>query len=282
METFHPGRLLWAAADEDAAAVTLCGWPMDATASFRAGSRFGPQAIREASHGLEDYSPELDAEVPAGFVYDAADLVLPFGNVARALDLIRAHTAATIAAGRLPFGLGGEHLASMAAIESALEAHPDLVVVQLDAHTDLREHYIEEPLSHATFLWHIGRRIGFERIVQLGVRSGSREEFGLGTFFASDVVPALADVRAHVGNRPVYLTLDIDVADPAAAPGTGTPEPGGLSARELLTAVRELGRLRLVAADIVEVLPAYDTGGITAMLAAKCLRELLIRVSERR
>ena len=276
MEVIRPGRPLWAQGEPASPRFSLLGVPFDGTASFNPGSREGPLAIRAATHGLEDYSPALRRAVPDGFLEDLGDLELPFGNPAAVVDRTESAVGEIAAKGRIPFLLGGEHLVTLGALRALHKAGP-FALVQLDAHADLRRGYLGEGLSHASVVHHAQELLGAAHVLQLGIRSGSEEEMGRALFLREDWSPAAArDALEAIGDLPLYLTLDIDVADPACAPGTGTPEPGGWTARDVLEAVRLFGGRRLVGADIVEVLPSRDPAGITALLAAKCLREILI------
>ncbi len=276
MDTIHPGRPLWAQGDAGSPRVAILGVPFDGTASFNPGSREGPLAIRAATHGLEDYSPVFERAVPDGFLADLGDIEIPFGNPAAVLDATEEATREILAQGRLPFLLGGEHLVTLGALR-ALRRQGEFALVQLDAHADLRQDYHGMSLSHASVVYHAQELLGPGRVFQFGIRSGCEEELRRARFLHEGWSPGAArDALAQIGDLPIYLTIDIDVADPACAPGTGTPEPGGWTAREVLEAVRLFGGRRLCGADIVEVLPSRDPAGITALLAAKCLREILI------
>lgn len=279
-----PGRFMAAMADYADARVVLLGAPLDATGTYRPGTRFGPARIREASYGLEEYSPVLDRSLAEVAYHDAGDLELPFGAPAAALDIVRTAMGLLAADGKVPVLLGGEHLITLAAVE-ALLATPggrDLVVVQIDAHADLRDTYYGQKLSHATVMRRIYERVGAGRLVQLGIRSGEREEFAFGRrnthLFAEDVLAPLQKVLAELGNAPLYLSIDIDVLDPAWAPGTGTPEPGGIDMKELLAAIHALADCTIIGADLVEVAPTLDPTERTAIAAAKIVRELLLSV----
>ena len=164
------------AAYEDAD-IVLFGAPFDGTTSFRPGTRFGPPAIRSESFGIETYSPYCDRDLTDCRIFDGGDLELPFGNPQRALEQIEAFSRQIHQDGKIPFMLGGEHLISLAAVRAALERYPDLHILHFDAHTDLREDYLGETLSHATVLRQIWNLVGDGRIHQFGIRSGERDEF---------------------------------------------------------------------------------------------------------
>jgi len=253
---------------------------MDYTVSYRPGSRFGPEAVRSVSVALETYSPEQDDDLERIKCCDLGDLELPFGNVATSLKRIEETARELAGTGKFPLFIGGEHLITYALVKGVLPFYPDLAVVHFDAHADLRREYMGEELSHATVMRHVVEMVGAGNLYQLGIRSGTREEFAaarqVARIYPGQVLEPLAEVLEEVGTRPVYLTLDIDVVDPAFAPGTGTPEPGGCTAREILQAVRTLGRARVVAMDLVEIAPDHDLSGRTALLGAKIIREALL------
>lgn len=279
----YSGNVFIASSDDYAAAkAVIYGMPMDFTVSFRPGSRFGPARIREVSVGLEEYSPYLDRGLEEIVYFDAGDLLLPFGNAARSLEMIGEYVKGLLADGKLPIGLGGEHLVSWPVIREMYAKHAELAVIHIDAHADLREHYEGEALSHATPIRKAAELIGGENIYQFGIRSGTREEFAYARehlhFYPFEVVEPLRKVLPELAGRPVYVTIDIDVLDPSAAPGTGTAEAGGITSRELLAAVHEIARsdVRVVGADVVEVAPAYDPTEQTQIAAAKLVREMLL------
>jgi agmatinase len=264
----------------DEAEWVLMGVPMDFTASFQAGSRFAPPRIREASYALETYSPKLDADLTERPLHDAGDLELPFGQVEPSLALIREAARTVLAAGKHWIALGGDHLVALPLIEEALTHHPDLVVVHWDAHTDLRDSYLGQRLSHATVMRRVAERLGDGRVYQFGIRSGTREEFEWAKvhtrLFPDRVAEPLRACLGEWAGRPVYLTLDVDVLDPAFLPGTGTPEPGGITAEEAFAGVLALVGTHLVGIDIVETMPAADLSWRTAVTAAKLVRELAL------
>ncbi|UOQ87103.1 agmatinase [Gracilibacillus salinarum] len=267
---------------EDADAI-LYGMPMDWTVSFRPGSRFGPNRIREASLGLEEYSPYLDRHLEEVTYFDAGDIPLPFGNAQRSLEMIQSYIEQILAKGKFPLGLGGEHLVSWPIIQAIYQKYPDLAVIHIDAHADLREEYEGEALSHSTPIRKVCEKIGPENVYSFGIRSGDRDEFRYakesGMHMAKyEVAEPLKKVLPSLAGRPVYVTIDIDVLDPAFAPGTGTAEAGGISSKELLEAIHLIARsdLRVVGADLVEVAPNYDPAEQTAIAASKFVREMLL------
>ncbi|MBI4494246.1 MAG: agmatinase [Chloroflexi bacterium] len=254
--------------------VVLVGAPLDLTESFRAGTRLAPQRIRQASDVLESYSPRLDRDLVDLRLADAGDLDLDGLSLPEALAAIEA-TVAQIRRAGLPVLLGGEHTATLAAFTALKRALPGTMLLHLDAHLDLRAAYQGEALGHATWLYHVGRRWGFDQIVQLGVRSGTREEYRLAATCAwsSPGLELPARVREQLARGPVYVSIDIDVLDPACAPGTGCPEPGGPRYDELEGLLHSLAGLRVVGVDVMEVLPEADPAGITAVAAARLVRE---------
>lgn len=258
----------------------LFGIPMDFTVSFQPGTRFGPQAVRTVSIGLEEYSFYQQSSLADVKYFDAGDIDLPFGNTQLSLERIEKVAADIHATNKTPIAIGGEHLVTWPLVKAAKEYYPDLAVFHFDAHADLRENYIGEVYSHATVMRHVGNLVGFENLYQFGIRSGSAEEFVFANenvnFYFDKVLEPLKEVAKTWDGRPIYLTIDIDVVDPAFAPGTGTPEPGGCTSKEILQAILVMVELPIVAVDLVEVLPAMDPSQRTAALAAKLIREALI------
>jgi len=257
----------------------IIGAPFDGTVSFRPGARFGPAAIREASDGLETWSPLLDADLESLSYADAGDLDLPMGSVETALAIIHEAVQDALNDGAVPFVLGGEHLVSLPAIRAVTELYPEVVVIQLDAHADQREDYMGVRLSHACVMRRVGDFLGQERIRQIGIRSGTREEYGLMQHFDTLTTFREADLeelRAWVGERPLYLTVDLDVFDPACMPGTGTPEPGGIDWWAFQRFIQTLQGCNFAGLDVVELAPQLDASGCSSVLAAKVVREMLL------
>ncbi len=279
----YSGNVFIASSDNyEGSRAVIYGMPMDYTVSFRPGSRFGPGRIREVSIGLEEYSPYLDKSLEDMTYYDAGDLLLPFGNAARSLEMIGLYIRQLLENHKFPLGLGGEHLVSWPVIREVFAVHPDLAVIHIDAHADMREQYEGEPLSHSTPIRKTAELIGGKNVYQFGIRSGSREEFAYArkhvNLYCYDVLEPLKKVLPELADRPVYVTIDIDVLDPSSAPGTGTAEAGGITSKELLAAIHAIAgsELRVVGADVVEVAPIYDPSEQTQIVAAKLVREMLL------
>lgn len=260
--------------------IVLFGAPFDGTTSYRPGTRFGPASIRREAYGLESYSPHLDRDLSELSVFDGGDIELPFGNTERVLDDITARTRLIMNDGKLPFMLGGEHLVTLGAFRAAFGKYPEIGLIHFDAHADLRDEYLGERLSHASVIRRCHELCGDGRIHQFGIRSGDREEFlwSLGrTRLRRFDLGGLEDSLRSLAGRPVYLTVDLDVLDPSVFPGTGTPEPGGLSFEELRRAAALVCSLcGVVACDVTELSPPCDPSGISTAAAVKIVREMLL------
>ncbi|MDR1510132.1 MAG: agmatinase [Synergistaceae bacterium] len=268
---------------EDAKTV-LFGAPFDSTASFRPGARFAGPAMRTESVGIETYSPYQDRGLEALSVFDAGDLELPFGNAARALDAVESFCARVLDDGKTPAMIGGEHLVTLGAVRAAASRHPGLSVFHFDAHADFRGDYMGESLSHATVMRRVWDLLGDWKIFQFGIRSGTRDEFNLaGEHIKTERFKAstVRDCALEAAGNPIYVTVDLDVIDPSEFPGTGTPEAGGLSFTELLSAILCLSESEIIGYDICELSPHYDHSGVSTALACKTLREMLIAFSGR-
>lgn len=269
-------------ADFENSEIVLFGAPFDGTVSYRPGTRFASAEIRKESFGIESYSPHYKKGLEDINVCDSGDLELPFGNSRAALDMIQERTRAILKDEKVPFMVGGEHLVTLGAVEATYEKYPDLCILQFDAHADLREDYMGEKLSHACVIRRCHDLIGDDRIFQLGIRSMTKEEDKFADEHTKQCKFTLANLEeylAEIGNRPVYLTIDLDVLDPAYFPGTGTPEPCGISTVELVKAIHKLDKLNIVAADVNELSPHYDQSGVSTVTACKMIRELLLSIA---
>lgn len=265
--------------------IVMVGVPMDFTCSFRPGTRFGPQKIREVSIGIEEYSIYMDKSLEDFKYYDAGDLDLPIGNVEKSLELIGQAAKEVVEDRKFPLFIGGEHLISVPVIKEVYKKYGDeLIVIHFDAHADLREGYLGCPNSHASAIRRLVDFMPGKNIHQFGIRSGTKEEFEYAkentNMYTIEVLEPLKKVIDKFKGKPVYFTLDIDVVDPAYANGTGTPEPGGISSKELLQALGLVKDLNLVGFDLVEVSPHYDQSDRTALLAAKVIRDMIIIASK--
>lgn len=262
----------------------ILGVPMDFTVSYRPGTRMGPQQIRAVSYGIEEYSFYTNKDLRDCKFCDLGDIALPFGNVEKSLRIIEKVARQLCADRKFVIYLGGEHLISWPLIKVYSETYSDLAVLHFDAHADLRQHYLGEINSHATVMRRVCEKIGGKNVYQFGIRSGEKEEYEYArdntNIFINQILEPLPWVISSLGNRPVYITLDIDVMDPAFAPGTGTPEPGGCSSREMIDALLLLKSLNIVGMDLVEVSPVNDRSDRTAILAAKLVREAILNYSD--
>jgi agmatinase len=263
--------------DPQGCRVGLFGVPYDGTTSFRPGTRFGPAAIREVSAGLESYCPQLDRDLEDIAFADLGAVEIPFGAPEPVVAAVRQATTQVLELGLKPLMLGGEHSISSGAVAAVVERHPDLVLVQLDAHADLSHEWLGASHSHACAMRRCLEVLPSGELLQIAIRSGTREEFselrGSGRLVPiGRMVEALLPLRG----RPIYLTVDLDWFDPAVLPGTGTPEPGGFHWPDFSRLVEELSHHQLVAADVVELAPQLDPSGVSSVLAAKVTRSLLL------
>jgi len=267
--------------DYDSSDIVIFGVPFDGTTSYRPGTRFASAAIRNESYGIESYSPYLDKDLLDIKVFDAGDLEIGFGNTEKVLAAIEGMTDMILEDGKKPVMIGGEHLVTLGSLRAVAKKYPGIHIVHFDAHADLRNEYLGEKLSHACVMRRCHDIIGDDRIYQFGIRSGDREEF----IWARDHVfmqkfnfDRLDAVIEILRDKPVYLTIDLDVLDPSVFPGTGTPEAGGVSFSELLAALNRVFTLNIVAADITELSPVYDQSGVSTAVACKLLREILLQL----
>lgn len=270
-------------ADFAAADIVLFGAPYDSTTSYRPGARFGCRAIRAESGGLETYSPYQDKDLTERAICDSGDIELPFGDSPSALEMIEERAAEILNAGKIPFMLGGEHLVTLGAVRAAYAKYPDLNIIHFDAHTDLRDDYLGVQLSHACVIRRCWDMLGDGRIWQFGIRSGDKPEFAWAadghTHLQKFDFDGLSNVLRKLHGQPVYFTLDLDVLDPAYLPGTGTPEAGGVTFRELLDAALTVCRhANVVALDVNELAPNLDLSGVSTAVAGKLVRELLLAI----
>jgi len=264
----------------------LVGFCFDGTTSFRPGARFGPPALREASYGLEDYSPYLDKDTQDYNFVTMGDLpIFPskwhitnefWMDMTKDLDFKKDKIKFIV--------LGGEHSISYGPIVRHLEQYPDLVLLHLDAHADLRDGYLEEKFSHAAIIRRVLDHFTEKNtLIQYGIRSSPRDECKWmkenGTLMSS-LKECCEKLEAIPDDRPIYLTLDLDFFDPAYMPGTGTPESGGEDFHGFMKILKILNRKNFVGADINELAPMLDTSNNSACMAAKVCREVMLALQK--
>ncbi len=257
----------------------IFGCPLDHTSTFRSGSDLAPNAIRQASDSIETYSPFLDRDLVDMKFADLGDTVFSDKNLEGALLEIESFAANVLASGSKPLALGGEHTVTLPIVRALNNFFDDFMVIHLDAHTDLRQDYEGASLNHATVIRRVVELIGPDRLMQFGIRSGTRQEFQWmrdnKTLYQWEE-GSEKSVLKLVRDRKVYVTLDLDVMDPACLPGTGNPESGGWFYNDMERFFRMLTSMNMVGADVVELNPRLDQTGMSSVLAAKIVRELLL------
>lgn len=275
--------------DIEGADAVVLGIPFDAAVSNRPGARFGPQAIRRAS-AIFDNDPQYPFSrdlFEAMAVVDYGDVLLDYGNHQKTPALIEAEAAKIIASGAFLLSLGGDHFVTLPLLKAHAAKHGPLALVHFDAHQDTWDDDGGR-IDHGSFVTRAVREglIDSDHSIQIGIRTHAPEDFGIKILHGYEVedlsAQAIAEaIITHVGNRPAYLTFDIDCLDPAFAPGTGTPVAGGPSSAKILSALRKLGNLDIRGADVVEVAPAYDHADITAIAGATVAMYMLGLKAER-
>ena len=265
--------------------IVIFGAPFDSTTSYRPGARFASRTMRAESYGLETYSPYQNLDVTDYKIFDGGDLELCFGDTNLALNDIKNFAEKIFADKKFPVMIGGEHLVTLGMFRAAVEKFQNINVIHFDAHTDLRDDYLGAKLSHTTVIRRIYDIIGDGKIFQFGIRSGDRSEFEFAakhTCLKKFNFDGLEKVIAEVKGKPIYLTIDLDVLDPSIFPGTGTPEAGGVTFLQLLdAALNVIKNCNVVALDLVELSPPYDSSGISTATALKILREIILSLAEK-
>jgi agmatinase len=271
--------------------VVVLGVPFDTGVSYRPGARFGPGHIRESSRLLRPYNPAQGVKPFAvQQVVDGGDVAVNPFDIAEALTTVQTHAAKVLAEGAKLLTLGGDHTIALPLLRAMAEKHGPLAVVHFDAHLDTWDSYFGADYTHGTPFRRASEEglLDREACMHIGIRgplytaNDLVEDGDLGfqivhatEIDALGVAGVIARMLARVGDRPVYVSIDIDVLDPAFAPGTGTPEAGGFTSRELLAIIRAFSSTNLVGADIVEVAPAYDHAQVTGIAAAHVAYELI-------
>jgi agmatinase len=257
------------------------GIPFEGRVNLRHGADQGPRELRLASDSIETYSPVLDRDLDDLAMADLGDCELGEGTPREQLTRARREIEAFWHPGVRPVMLGGDHTATVPVIEALAPRIPELRVLQLDAHPDLREEFLGERYNYASAMARVMDAVAPDRVYQVGMRTGAREEYRrkaphLYPAHAVHPVEAVRSLVPTLAAHPLYVTVDVDVLDPAEAPGTGSPEPGGLRVPELLEIVRMLADCHVVGGDLVEVTHAWDPTGRTGIAAAWVIREALL------
>ncbi len=272
--------------------IAVVGVPFDSGVTYRPGARFGPAAIRQASRLLKPYHPALDAApFTAAQVVDAGDIAANPFDISAAVDQIRDGVAALLTEdGHKVVLLGGDHTIALPSLQALHAVHGPLALVHFDAHLDTWDTYFSAPCTHGTPFRRAAEQglLVKDRSAHVGIRGSLYDradllddaELGFTVVHCRDidrigVAGTIERILERVGDHPVYVSIDIDVLDPAFAPGTGTPEIGGMTSRELVAVLRAMRALPIVGADVVEVSPAYDHAEVTAVAAANLAYELI-------
>ena len=266
----------WMGQNEDynSSDIVMLGLPFDGTVSYRSGSRFAPEQIRLASWGLEEYSARFDKDLADVNFHDAGDLEFPLGNTYKTLDVIQQNVEDIYRDGKKVFGIGGEHLVTLPEIKAVSKFYDNLAIIHFDAHTDLREEYLGEEMSHSAVIRHASKIVGPKNIKQIGIRSGMKEEFELMKKH-NTLIHEHSELDCFK-NKNIFVTVDLDVLDTSIMPGTGTPEVGGLDFKELVGWFKYLSNFNIIGVDVVELAPDYDASGASTAVATKVIRELLM------
>ncbi len=257
----------------------LIGCPLDMTSTYRSGTGAAPDAIRIASNSIETYSPSLDADLEKSPFSDLGNIALSDDSLGSSLERIEDTVSKVLGKGGLPLCLGGEHTITLPAVGAINRMHPGAFVIHLDAHTDLRDRYEGSSINHATVMRRVSDITGPDRLIQLGMRAGTEDEFSWmreqGTWMQWG--PGLGkNLLRRVGGCSVYLTLDLDVLDPACLSATGNPEAGGWFYDDMERFYHALSRMHVIGADVVELNPRLDPSEAGTITAAKIVRELLL------
>jgi agmatinase len=264
---------------EGKADVTIFGLPLDVTETFRSGASKAPSVIRKVSDSIESYSPFLKNDLEKIKISDRGDLKFSSNKIEEIVEEIENWARGEVEKDdSLIVFIGGEHTITYPLVKVIAEKKKGINLLHLDAHLDMRDSYEGKKISHATVMRRISEIPEVEKIVSLGIRSGSQEDYGFAGEKSKIIFSEhLSEIDHSLWEKPFYLTLDIDVLDPSCAPGTGNPEPGGPSFKELAGLIYSIPLKNLIAFDIVEVSPPHDSGDITSITAAKLIREIILK-----
>tara|TARA_Y100001970_G_scaffold264368_1_gene350907 strand:+ start:363 stop:1244 length:882 start_codon:yes stop_codon:yes gene_type:complete len=267
----------------DDCSIGIFGVNYDGTCSFQPGARFGPESIRQVSSCLETYCPKLNKDLQDVMYVDFGSIQIDQNASKFVVEAVKSATNYLISKDLSPIIIGGEHSITSGAIEALVKKYPDLILVQLDAHADLRESYMGNKHSHACAMKRCLDVLPEKKIFQVGIRSGTKEEFQfmhkknqLVNFLPGGNAEELKKALLPYSQSPIYLTIDLDWFDPSLLAGTGTPEPGGFFWNDFEEILQTLKDFRIVASDIVELSPEIDKSGVSSIVAAKVLRCLIL------
>ncbi len=263
--------------------IGLFGVNYDGTTSYKPGARFGPNAIRMASQSLETYCPIFNKDLNELGYLDFGSLSIDLNNTESVISRVNYATKYIIDKNLKPLLFGGEHSITIGVIQALIKQYPDLILLQLDAHADLRDSYLNNKFSHACTMKRCFEILPKKTMFQIGVRSGTKDEFDfmrnnnqLIKFEGEKNIKFLNEKLSKFKSSPIYLTIDLDWFDPSLVPGTGTPEPGGFSWKDFEIILKTLNQLNIVGADIVELAPELDPSGVSNIVAAKVARSLIM------
>ncbi len=267
----------------DQCRVSLLGVPYDGTCCFRPGARFGPSAVREDSYGIETYCPQLNSDLENIKFADLGSLDVPFGDAKLTLDYVQEATEILLKNNLKPLIIGGEHSITSGIIKAIINNYPELIIIQLDAHADLRDEWLGSKFSHACTMKRCLEILPSKKIFQIGIRSGTKSEF-FEMKNTKRLIPHTLGKNAKYLEKalksfkgtPIYLTFDLDWFDPSIMPGTGTPEPGGYFWSDFASIIDVIKSHKIIGADVVELSPKLDNSGISSILAAKVVRSLIM------
>ena len=265
--------------------IGIFGVDYDGTTSYKSGTRFGPSAIRNVSQSLETYCPHLDKDLSNIKYIDFGSLIIDSNNTESIVSKVKYATEFLIKNNLKPLILGGEHSITTGVVSALVKKYPNLILIQLDAHADLRDSYMNNKHSHACTMQRCIDNLPQKKIFQIGIRSGTREEFQrmrdnnqLIDIKKGDINIILEQALNEYKKYPIYLTIDLDWFDPSLVSGTGTPEPGGFMWEDFEIIIKTLNKFKLVGADIVELSPDIDSSGISSIVAAKVTRSLIMNL----
>jgi len=277
-------KLFIGASSSEESKLWLWGVPYDGTSSHRAGSRFGPESIRSCSEWLESYSPYQKIDLQDIDFFDYGDIEISFASPEKVFNELYNFSKVLWETKKYSVAIGGEHSITFPILKAALKNYPELRLIHFDAHCDLRKEYGGQRISHASVIRRVLEVLPEKNYFALGIRSGDREEFGfarkLPYFFPFDLKGISEVVNNIPSGVPVYISLDLDILDPSFFPGTGAPEPMGVSVAELYNAICMLKGKSLIGADIVELSPHYDQSLSSSTVASFFTREILLLIAQ--